>query len=36
VRFREDETFDEVTRIDRLLHSDKVRRDVEKRDVEKD
>ncbi|WP_439543528.1 30S ribosome-binding factor RbfA [Hyphomicrobium sp.] len=36
VRFREDETFDEVTRIDRLLHSDKVRRDVEKRDVEKE
>lgn len=30
VRFREDETFDEVSRIDRLLHSDKVRRDVEK------
>ncbi len=30
VRFREDETFDEVTRIDRLLHSDKVRRDVGK------
>jgi len=30
VRFREDETFEEVTRIDQLLHSDKVRRDVEK------
>lgn len=30
VRFREDETFDEVTRIDQLLHSEKVRRDVEK------
>ena len=30
IRFREDETFDEVQRIDRLLHSDKVRRDVEK------
>lgn len=30
VRFREDETFDEVTRIDRLLYSEKVRRDVEK------
>lgn len=30
VRFREDETFEEVTRIDRLLHSAKVRRDVEK------
>lgn len=30
VRFREDETFDEVQRIDRLLHSERVRRDVEK------
>lgn len=30
VRFREDETFDEVTRIDQLLHSERVRRDVEK------
>ena len=30
VRFREDVTFEEVTRIDRLLHSEKVRRDVEK------
>lgn len=30
VRFREDETFEEVNRIDQLLHSDKVRRDVEK------
>ncbi|MGE0023889.1 MAG: 30S ribosome-binding factor RbfA [Hyphomicrobium sp.] len=30
VRFREDETFEEVTRIDRLLFSEKVRRDVEK------
>jgi ribosome-binding factor A len=30
VRFREDETFDEVTRIDKLLYSEKVRRDVEK------
>ena len=30
VRFREDETFDEVSRIDRLLLSEKVRRDVEK------
>ncbi len=29
VRFRFDETFDEVNRIDALLHSDKVRRDVE-------
>lgn len=32
VRFREDETFDEVRRIDELLHSDKVRRDIEKSD----
>jgi len=31
VRFREDETFEEVNRIDQLLHSDKVRRDVGKR-----
>jgi ribosome-binding factor A len=30
VRFREDETFEEVNHIDQLLHSDKVRRDVEK------
>ena len=30
VRFREDATFEEVNRIDQLLHSDKVRRDVEK------
>lgn len=30
VRFREDETFDEVRRIDQLLHSERVRRDVEK------
>ena len=30
IRFREDETFDEVRRIDELLHSDRVRRDVEK------
>ena len=30
VRFREDETFEEVQRIDRLLHNDKVRRDFEK------
>lgn len=30
VRFREDETFEEVNRIDQLLHSDKVRRDVDK------
>ncbi len=31
IRFREDETFDEVSRIDMLLHSEKVRRDVEKK-----
>jgi ribosome-binding factor A len=31
IRFREDETFDEVSRIDRLLYSEKVRRDVEKK-----
>lgn len=31
VRFREDETFEEVSRIDALLHSEKVRRDVEKK-----
>lgn len=31
IRFREDETFDEVSRIDALLHSEKVRRDVEKK-----
>ena len=30
VRFREDETFEEVNRIDQLLHSDRVRRDVDK------
>jgi ribosome-binding factor A len=30
VRFRSDETFEEVSRIDALLHSEKVRRDVEK------
>jgi ribosome-binding factor A len=30
IRFREDETFDEVSRINALLHSEKVRRDVEK------
>jgi ribosome-binding factor A len=30
VRFREDQTFEEVSRIDRLLHSERVRRDVEK------
>lgn len=30
LRFREDETFEEATRIDRLLDSERVRRDVEK------
>ena len=30
VRFRSDETFDEVSRIDALLHSERVRKDVEK------
>jgi ribosome-binding factor A len=29
LRFREDESFEEATRIDRLLHSDKVRRDTQ-------
>jgi len=29
IRFREDESFEEATRIDRLLDSSKVRRDVE-------
>lgn len=36
VRFREDETFEEAMRIERLLHSPKVRRDVEKRDESDD
>jgi ribosome-binding factor A len=31
IRFREDQTFDEVSRIDELLYSEKVRRDVEKK-----
>jgi ribosome-binding factor A len=30
IRFREDESFEEATRIDRLLDSEKVRRDIEK------
>lgn len=30
LRFREDETFEEATRIDRLLDSPKVRQDIEK------
>ena len=29
IRFREDESFEEATRIDRLLDSERVRRDVE-------
>lgn len=29
IRFREDESFDEATRIDRLLDSERVRRDIE-------
>lgn len=31
LRFREDETFEEATRIDRLLDSPKVKQDVEKK-----
>lgn len=31
VRFKHDETFDEATRIDRLLHSPQVRQDLEKK-----
>lgn len=31
LRFREDETFEEATRIDRLLDSERVRQDVEKK-----
>lgn len=31
VRFREDDTFEEAMRIERLLHSPKVRQDIEKR-----
>lgn len=30
IRFREDETFEEAMRIERLLHSPKVRQDVER------
>ena len=30
IRFREDESFEEATRIDRLLDSERVRRDIEK------
>ena len=32
LRFREDETFEEATRIDRLLDSPHVRQDIEKKD----
>ncbi len=32
LRFREDETFEEATRIDRLLDSPKVKQDIEKKD----
>jgi len=32
VRFRHDETFDEASRIDALLHSPRVRADIEKKD----
>jgi ribosome-binding factor A len=35
VRFRHDETFDEAMRIDKLLHSDRVRQDLDKHDIEK-
>jgi ribosome-binding factor A len=31
LRFREDETFEEATRIDRLLDSDRVRQDTQKK-----
>jgi len=34
-RFREDETYDEAARIDALLHSPKVRQDIEKTDTDK-
>lgn len=34
IRFREDESFEEATRIDRLLDSERVRRDVEKKEGE--
>lgn len=30
IRFREDDTFEEAMRIDRLLHSPRVRQDIEK------
>jgi ribosome-binding factor A len=34
IRFREDQSFEEATRIDRLLDSEKVRRDVERQEGE--
>lgn len=34
LRFREDETFEEATRIDRLLDSERVRRDTKKANSE--
>ena len=34
--FREDESFEEATRIDRLLDSPKVRQETRKQDTEKD
>ncbi len=36
IRFREDETFEEAMRIERLLHSPKVRQDIENKDIEKE
>ena len=36
LRFRRDETFDEADRIDALLRTDKVRRDLESPAAEKD
>lgn len=35
IRFRADETFDEAMRIDKLLHSPKVRQDLDKPDQDK-
>jgi ribosome-binding factor A len=36
LRFRRDDTFDEASRIDALLRSEKVRRDVAKSEEEQD
>ncbi|GGC52193.1 30S ribosome-binding factor RbfA [Chelatococcus reniformis] len=36
LRFRRDETFDEANRIDRLLHSDRVRLDLDRPQAEAD